>query len=110
VKKRQDPWKGKHLLEIVRYEKHGGTKGKITQRPIWSVQYLDITKTTVFSYNFFLSKVKMLYKKIIERIQTRLDKYLIKKKILRQVARLARELDPNLPKVSSSSSDKDESL
>jgi hypothetical protein len=74
------------------------------------VQDLDITKTTVFSYNFFLSKVGTLYKKIIEKIQTRLDKYLVEKKILRPAARLARELDPNLLEVSFSSSDEDESL
>jgi hypothetical protein len=110
VKKGQDPWKGKYLPEIIGYEKHGGRKGKGTQRPILSVQDLDITETTICSYNFFLSKGGMLYKKTIERIQPRLEEYLVEKKVLRQAARLARELDPNLPEVSSSSSDENNSL
>jgi hypothetical protein len=83
VKIGQDPWKGKYLPEIIGYKKHGGRKGKGTQRPIPLVQDLDITKTTIFSYNFFLTKGRMLYKKTIERIQPRLEEYLVEKKVLR---------------------------
>jgi hypothetical protein len=80
VKKRQDSRRGKHLPKILGYEKHGGKRRKGNQRPIRSVQDLDSTETTVFSYNFFLSKLGMLYKKTIERIQTKLEEYLVKKR------------------------------
>jgi hypothetical protein len=73
------------------------------------VQDLDITKTIVFSYNLYLSKLGTMYKKTIKRIQIRLEEYLLDKKAFKQVARVARKLDPNLPEVSLSSNTKDES-
>jgi hypothetical protein len=71
VKKGQDPWKGRYLLEIIRYEKQQGKKRKGSEISLWSVQDLDITETNVFSYNFYLSKLGTMYKKTIERIQIR---------------------------------------
>jgi hypothetical protein len=105
VKKGQDPWKGKYAPEVLGFEKHKGKKGKGARKPIWSVQDLDISETVVLSYNFFLSKVGTMYKKTIDRVQLRLKEYLVEKKLNRQVARLAREIDSTLPEISSSSSD-----
>jgi hypothetical protein len=105
VKKGQDPWKGKYAPEVLGFEKHKGKKGKGAQKPIWSVQDLDISETVVLSYNFFLSKVGTMYKKTIDRVQLRLKEYLVEKKLNRQVARLAREIDSTLLEISSSSSD-----
>jgi hypothetical protein len=105
VKKGQDPWKGKYAPEVLGFEKHKGKKGKGAQKPIWSVQDLDISDTVVLSYNFSLSKSGTMYKKTIDRVQLRLNEYLTEKKLQKQAARLARQVDNNLPEISSSSSE-----
>jgi hypothetical protein len=44
---------GRYALKVLGFEKHKGRKGKGVQKPIWSVQDLDISETIVLSYNFF---------------------------------------------------------
>ncbi len=102
VKNGQDPWKGKYALEVLGFEKHKGRKGKGAQKPIWSVQDLDISDTVVLSYNFFLSKGGTMYKKTVDRVQLCLNEYLADKKLKKQAARLARQVDNTLPEISSS--------
>ena len=79
LKRGQDPWKGKYLPEVFGYEKQK-RGGKGTQKPIWFHQDLDLEETTVFSYNFYLTKTDTLYKKTIDRIKIRMTEYLEDKK------------------------------
>ncbi len=80
VKRGQDPWKGKYYPEVYGLEKKK-KGGKGIQKPIWFRQDLDLCETTVFSYNFFLSKIGTLYKKTIDRIRIRMEEYLADKSI-----------------------------
>src|SRR5450759_689618 len=107
VRKDQDPWKGKYAPEILGFEKKKSKRSKGAQKPIWSIQELDISDTVVFSYNFYLSKNDTLYKKTIARIEIRLREYLVEKKEKRALARLERLTNPSLPKVFSSSSEEE---
>ena len=107
VRKDQDPWKGKYAPEVLGFEKNKSKRSKGAQKPIWSIQELDISDTVVFSYNFYLSKNDTLYKKTISRIQIRLKEYLVEQKEKRALARVERLTDPSLPEVFSSSSEEE---
>jgi hypothetical protein len=80
VKRGQDPWKGRYFPEIYGYgKKKRGGKG--IQKPIWFHQDLNLQETSVFCYNFFLTKTDTLYKNTIERIKIRMDEYLENKRL-----------------------------
>ncbi len=79
VKKGQDTYKGKYTPEILSFEKRQGIKGRRRGKAIYSLQELDISNTTVFSYNFYLSKIGCMYKKTIDCIKICLQEYLEEK-------------------------------
>jgi len=108
VRKGQDPWKGKYIPEVLGFEKKKSKRAKGAQKPIWSIQELDISDTVVFSYNFYLSKSDTLYKKTVDRIEIRLQEYLAEKREKRAKAKQDRLVDPTLPVVESSSSDEED--
>jgi hypothetical protein len=72
VKRGQDAYTGKYMPKVLRYEKRKTGKGKGTQQPVWFYQDIDLSVTTVFAYNFFLTKSNTMYKKTVGRIQIRL--------------------------------------
>ena len=108
VRKGQDPWKGKYIPEVLGFEKKKSKRAKGSQIPIWSIQELDISDTVVLSYNFQLSKSDTLYKKTIERIEIRLEEYLVQKREKRAKAKQDCGEDPNLLISTSSNSDEED--
>jgi hypothetical protein len=79
AKDSSDPWKSQYLPEILKFEKKRSGKGKKSLNPTLHRQDLDLTTTTVFAYNFFLTKGSKLYSNTVKRIQLRLSEYLVEK-------------------------------
>lgn len=99
VKKGHDSFKGKYTPEKLQ-----GRRGRGSRKKVFSIQELDISEIAIFSYNFYLNSTGCLYKKSIDRIQIRLQEYLVEKKSLREMARLAGKTPENESEMSSSSS------
>jgi hypothetical protein len=55
-------------------------KEKGEQKPIWTLQDIDISEKIVISYNFFLRKLRKMYKKTIDEIQIFLGEYIAERK------------------------------
>jgi hypothetical protein len=80
-KQESDPWKAKYFPEILNYEKKKSGREKGTLKPIWFHQDLDLSSTTVFAYNFMLTKSDTLYKKTVDRIKIRLLEFIEDEKV-----------------------------
>lgn len=80
IKRDQDPWKGKYFPEVLGYEKKKSRSKSSTQKTVLHHAELDLSETSIFAYNFYLSKTGSLYKKTIDRIKIRMADYISEKK------------------------------